>query len=101
PASAPDQHFRWARRLCSAQEGALGKTRKPWRILMVAPTPFFADRGCHVRILGEAQALIELGNEVKICTYPLGRDVPGIPTERTLPVPWYRKLSAGPSVHHF
>lgn len=69
------------------------------RILMVAPTPFFADRGCHVRILGEAQALIELGDEIKLCTYPLGRDVPGIPTERTLPVPWYRKLSAGPSVH--
>jgi glycosyltransferase involved in cell wall biosynthesis len=77
----------------------LGESHKPWRILMVAPTPFFADRGCHVRILGEAQALIELGNEVKICTYPLGRDVPGIPTERTLPVPWYKKLSAGPSVH--
>ena len=77
----------------------MGESHKPWRILMVAPTPFFADRGCHVRILGEAQALIELGNEVKICTYPLGRDVPGIPTERTLPVPWYKKLSAGPSVH--
>jgi glycosyltransferase involved in cell wall biosynthesis len=71
------------------------------RVLIVAPTPFFADRGCHVRILGEAQALIELGHEVLVCTYPLGRDVPGIPTERTLPVPWYHKLSAGPSVHKF
>ena len=71
------------------------------RILIVAPTPFFADRGCHVRILGEAQALIELGHEVLVCTYPLGRDIPGIPTERTLPVPWYHKLSAGPSVHKF
>lgn len=77
----------------------MGASHKRWRILMIAPTPFFADRGCHVRILGEAQALIDLGNEIKLCTYPLGRDVPGIPTERTLPVPWYRKLSAGPSVH--
>ncbi len=71
------------------------------RILMVAPTPFFADRGCHVRILGEAQALIDLGHEIKVCTYPLGRDIPGIPTERTVPIPWYKKLSAGPSVHKF
>jgi glycosyltransferase involved in cell wall biosynthesis len=68
---------------------------------MVAPTPFFADRGCHVRILGEAQALIALGHEVVVCAYPLGRDIPGVPTERTLPIPWYHKLSAGPSVHKF
>lgn len=66
---------------------------------MIAPTPFFADRGCHVRILGEAKALIGLGHEVTLCTYFLGRDVAGIPTERTLAVPWYKKLSAGPSWH--
>jgi len=69
------------------------------RILMIAPTPFFADRGCHVRILGEAKALIALGNQLTLCTYPLGRDIDGIPTERTLPLPWYTKLSAGPSIH--
>jgi glycosyltransferase involved in cell wall biosynthesis len=71
------------------------------RILMIAPTPFFADRGCHVRILGEAKALITLGYDLLICTYGLGRDVEGVPTVRALPVPWYRKLSAGPSVHKF
>lgn len=71
------------------------------RILMIAPTPFFADRGCHVRILGEAHALIALGNEVILCTYGLGRDVDGIPIERSLAIPWYKKLSAGPSVHKF
>jgi glycosyltransferase involved in cell wall biosynthesis len=71
------------------------------RILMIAPTPFFADRGCHVRILGEARALIELGHKVMLCTYFLGRDIDGIPTERTLRVPWYNKLSAGPSWHKF
>ena len=27
------------------------------RVLMVAPTSFFADYGCHVRILDEARAL--------------------------------------------
>ena len=68
---------------------------------MIAPTPFFADRGCHVRILGEAKALIEMGHQVTLCTYFLGRDVEGIPTARTMRVPWYGKLSAGPSWHKF
>jgi len=71
------------------------------RILMIAPTPFFADRGCHVRILGEAKALMGLGHELVLCTYFLGRDVGGMPTARTLSVPWYKKLSAGPSWHKF
>jgi len=71
------------------------------RILMIAPTPFFADRGCHVRILGEAKALINLGHQLIVCTYFLGRDVEGIPTKRTVVIPWYNKLSAGPSWHKF
>ncbi len=69
------------------------------RVLMIAPTPFFADRGCHVRIYEQARALQALGCHVEICTYHLGRDRPGIPTHRTWPIPWYRKLSAGPSWH--
>jgi len=71
----------------------------PLRILMVAPTPFFADRGCHVRILEEARTLQSLGHDVEIVTYHLGRDITGIPVHRTVPVPWYRKLEAGPSWH--
>lgn len=66
---------------------------------MVAPTPFFADRGCHVRIYEEARALTDLGHEVLIATYHLGRDLPGIATRRNVRVPWYGKLSAGPSWH--
>jgi glycosyltransferase involved in cell wall biosynthesis len=69
------------------------------KILMLAPTPFFADRGCHVRIYEEARALISLGHEVCIATYHLGRDMEGIPTVRIPTVPWYKKLSAGPSWH--
>ena len=69
------------------------------RILVIAPTPFFADRGCHVRILGEIKALQSLGCVVQVCTYHLGRDVEGIATIRTANIPWYHKLSAGPSVH--
>jgi glycosyltransferase involved in cell wall biosynthesis len=66
---------------------------------MVAPTPFFADRGCHVRIYEEARALQALGCHVEVCTYHLGDERPGIVTHRTPNVPWYRKVSAGPSWH--
>jgi len=69
------------------------------KILMLAPTPFFADRGCHVRIYEEARALKELGHEVLIVTYNLGRDMKGIDTVRIACVPWYGKLEAGPSWH--
>jgi glycosyltransferase involved in cell wall biosynthesis len=71
------------------------------RVLVIAPTPFFADRGCHVRIFEQCRTLIEAGHEVVVCTYPLGRDIEGLEIRRTVPVPWYRKLSAGPSIHKF
>ena len=76
-----------------------GATPHVTRILMIAPTPFFADRGCHVRIYEEARALQAVGYEVEVCTYHLGDDRPGLTTHRTLRVPWYNKLSAGPSWH--
>jgi glycosyltransferase involved in cell wall biosynthesis len=66
---------------------------------MIAPTPYFADRGCHVRIYEEARALTELGHEVCIVTYHLGRDMPGVRVVRTPQIPWYNKLEAGPSWH--
>ncbi len=66
---------------------------------MVAPTPFFADRGCHIRIYEEARALQAEGCQVEVCTYHLGSERPGLTTHRTLNLPWYRKLSAGPSWH--
>jgi glycosyltransferase involved in cell wall biosynthesis len=67
------------------------------RVLMIAPTPFFADRGCHVRILGEVRALESTGCRVTVCTYHHGRDVEGVRTVRIPHLPGYRKLSAGPS----
>lgn len=68
---------------------------------MIAPTPFFADRGCHVRILGEIRALQDAGCEVVLCTYHNGRDVEGVRTVRIPNVPWYDKLEAGPSNHKY
>ncbi len=69
------------------------------KILMIAPTPFFADRGCHVRIFEEVRALQKLGQTVSVCTYHLGRDLGGISTHRIIRIPWYSKQSAGPSWH--
>lgn len=66
---------------------------------MLAPTPYFSDRGCHVRIYEEARMLVEMGQEVCLATYHLGRDMPGIRTERIITIPWYRRLTAGPSWH--
>jgi glycosyltransferase involved in cell wall biosynthesis len=66
---------------------------------MIAPTPYFADRGCHVRIYEEARALTKLGHEVCVVTYHLGRDMPGVRVVRTPQIPWYNKLDAGPSWH--
>jgi len=69
------------------------------KILMIAPTPYFADRGCHVRIYEEARALLARGHQVVIVAYHLGRDVGNIPVHRIPRIPWYKKLSAGPSWH--
>jgi len=55
---------------------------RTYNILMIAPTPFFADYGCHVRILEEARTLQGLGHRVVICAYPSGGDVPGLTIER-------------------
>jgi glycosyltransferase involved in cell wall biosynthesis len=71
------------------------------RILGIAPTPFFADRGCHMRILGEIQALQRRGHQVLLLTYHLGRDIPEVPTQRTKEVAWYQKLEAGPALGKF
>lgn len=71
----------------------------PYRILMIAPTSFFGDYGCHVRILEETLALEQLGHRVRIVTYPRGEDVPGIDIERTTPIPWRVNYEVGSSRH--
>lgn len=66
---------------------------------MVAPTPFFADRGCHVRILEEIKSLQQRGHQVVLCTYHHGRSVEMVDTRRIINIPWYSNLAAGPSWH--
>lgn len=71
------------------------------RVLVLAPTPFFADRGCHMHIAEQTYALQRRGIETCIVTYHLGRNLPRLTIRRTLRVPWYRKLGPGPSWHKF
>lgn len=66
---------------------------------MVAPTPFFGDRGCHVRILEEARALTARDVQVRVVTYPVGHEVAGVTTVRTPRVPGLRRLPVGYSPH--
>ncbi|MBX3010548.1 MAG: glycosyltransferase family 4 protein [Caldilineaceae bacterium] len=66
---------------------------------MIAPTSFFADYGCHVRIYEEARILQALGHQVTIVTYRNGSDVPGLDIRRTLPIPWRRHYEVGSSRH--
>lgn len=68
------------------------------RVLMIAPTPFFSDRGCHVRILEEVKALQEEGAQIVVVTYPNGNDVAGIKTIRAGKWTRYNKAEAGPHV---
>ena len=44
------------------------------KVLMIAPTQFFADRGCHIRILEEIRALKRLGHKLELLTYHSGED---------------------------
>lgn len=71
------------------------------KILNIVPTPFFADRGCHMRILGEMQALSKYGYQNIICTYHNGRNLEGLDIRRIINIAWYKKLEAGPSWHKF
>ena len=81
----------------------MSKVRKrettPRRVLMIAPTSFFGDYGCHVRILEEARILQQMGHQVTIVTYRKGRDVDGVKIQRTLPIPWRLHYEVGSSRH--
>ncbi len=66
---------------------------------MIAPTSFFLDYGCHIRILEEARALQAQGMQVRIVTYYLGRDLPGLDIARCAPTPWRSDYEVGSSRH--
>lgn len=75
------------------------RLRQGYRILKIAPTSFFADYGCHVRIYEETHILQKMGNTVTICTYHTGRDLKGMAIRRGLNMPWRNSVQVGSSLH--
>jgi glycosyltransferase involved in cell wall biosynthesis len=68
-----------------------------YKILMVAPRPFFINRGFAVKVYEEYSALTNSGNDVTIACYGAGRSLNGINIERAISVPWYSDPERGPS----
>ena len=66
-------------------------------VLHIAPTPFFSDRGCHIRIEGIVQCLNNEGYENLVCTYHHGRDIKSVSSSRISPIRNYTQTEAGPS----
>jgi glycosyltransferase involved in cell wall biosynthesis len=68
-------------------------------VLMIAPTSFFADYGCHVRIWEEIKALQKIGHRLVLATYHNGDDMPGVDIRRSWDVPWLKRAMVGSSRH--
>lgn len=62
---------------------------------MLAPTPFFSDRGCHVRVLNSYLGLKNKGHDTLLLTYPLGRNIDGVNVKRTIKIPGYNQTKPG------
>ena len=71
----------------------------PYTVLTIAPTSFFADYGCHVRIWEEVKTLHGLGHRVVMATYHNGDDMPGLEIRRGWDVPWIKRAMVGSSRH--
>jgi glycosyltransferase involved in cell wall biosynthesis len=67
------------------------------RVLLIAPEPFYSDRGTPMNVLQMARVLGQAGYLVDLATYPLGRDVavPGVVIHRALAVPGIRAVPIG------
>lgn len=67
------------------------------RVLLVAPQPFFAQRGTPINVRQMAQMLCEAGHEVHLATYPMGEPVsiPGLHIHRAMPIPGVREVPIG------
>ncbi len=66
-----------------------------YSIAQLAPTPYFSDYGCHVRILEEVRALKRLGHASTVFTYPSGETPAGSAVVRGPRIPWQRGAHVG------
>jgi hypothetical protein len=70
-------------------------------VLVLAPTPYFSERGCHIRIYEELKQIKALGYSAEVVTYALGRSIGNVLITRIAGLPWYHKTSAGPAWSKF
>ena len=75
------------------QQGAGTEGVRNRRVLLVAPHPFFTERGTPIAVREAASILASSGRQVTILTYHLGED-PGIPgvEVRRIRVPFVRRV---------
>ena len=66
---------------------------------MIAPEPFFEPRGTPFSEYHRLKALSELGHQVDLVTYPIGRDVdiPNLRIFRAWRPPFVSRVRIGPS----
>lgn len=70
-------------------------------MLSIAPTSFFGDYGCHVRILEESRALARHGIRTAIATYPFGRSIDDLHLYRSPRVFGQKRVAPGSSPQKF
>jgi glycosyltransferase involved in cell wall biosynthesis len=70
-------------------------------IIHIAPTPFFSDRGCHIRIRNEIESIDNCDVRTILCTYHLGYSIGNIDIRRTVKIPGYTKIDVGFSPFKF
>jgi len=66
-------------------------------VLLIAPQPFYSERGTPMNVLQICRALTAGGYRVDLATYPVGAevDLPGLAIYRALRVPWIRDVPIG------
>jgi len=67
---------------------------------MIAPEPVFEPRGTPFSVVGRLKALSDMGHQVDLVTYPMGKDIhfQGVKTYRIPSIPGIKKIKIGPSL---
>lgn len=70
------------------------------RVLVIAPHPFYMERGTPIACRLLCETLCDAGNEVDLLTYPLGEniDYPRLQIFRTLRLPFLKEIPIGLSI---
>ena len=77
------------------------KAKDTRTVLHIAPTPFFSNRGCHIRIKNIIDALATQNIDAIVCSYHLGDTPEGMDVRRIKSIPGYTKRGVGFSPYKF